>query len=176
MKHRLRYSTLRLPRRSVSNARLTTLDEVERKPALVKALTDRISSLPGMVRRDEIPGDSLRVDFHITNEYLRDSTVTDSRPLAAVYLDGRMILRLPQTELEQVLGSGWGEMHGDRICTFAPRDTGDLTILRRIFLTAYFDLVERRSSSVWRIRPQRSRSRLPGDSALSSNMTPSAFF
>lgn len=156
MKIRIRPSRVHLPKRSRPSALLATFDEVKSNLGLVASIADRVGSLPG-IRCQEVSssGEAALRRYFLDSAFLREPIAAESVQFAVLHPDGRLVLRVPRPELEEILVSGWGELYGERVRTFAPRDVGDLTVLWRIILMAYFDVVERRDSGAWQaIRPR----------------------
>jgi hypothetical protein len=143
-------SCVRLPRRgavgTVARRATIPLDA----DLLRQALADLIASLPGVSCRGTLPKNAAVVEaFFLDSAFTLHSTMADSVLFGTLDWNGRVSLNVRGRERDEIVRTGWGEIRGDRLRTFPPRDFGDLTALWRIILIAYFELAERRDSSAW---------------------------
>lgn len=176
MRTTVRPSRVHLPKRIRLGEILATFDDIKESLAVVASLADRVGSLPGIsCLESSSHGNSPLRHYYLDSAFLQDVPASEYVLFATLHPDGRLLLRVPRPELEEVLRSGWGELRGDRIHTFAPRDIGDLTVLWRVVLMAYFDVVERGDTVAWSAM----RPRFPADGlneTRSRVIAPGTFF
>jgi len=176
MINRRPHSRVHLPKRCLSHTRVNVGSDTDSIFALVDALANRIGSLPGVECRVVTAGDAegLR-HYYLDKAFTLDPATDDAVFFAALDSEGRVSLSISREETEEITRTGWGELKGGRIRTSQPRDTGDLTVLWRIILMAYFDIAARREFRAW--RDTRYRPRHPGPAeSRSAVIAPGAFF
>ena len=165
-------SRVHLPKRVRPSAMVSYGGDAEHDRGLIESLANRVSSLPGMECRVASPGNGGDVRrYYLDSAFMLDPAGEPSVRFATLCSAGRLSLRVPQVALDEILRSGWGEVRGGRIHTFAARDASDLTVLWRIVLMAYFHIARRRESRAWlETRPDRSHE------IDATGVAPGAFF
>lgn len=176
MLNRIPSSRVHLPRRSVVSV-IKGLEHDEGAYAnLVEALADRIRSLPGVECHVASYGKARGSRrYYLQNEYALDPTGDQLILFATLDAEARITLNSSRTAIDEAMRTGWGDLNAGCLRTFPPRDHGDVTIIWRIVLMAYFDIAERRDFRAWRDTRHKSIHAIPVEDG-SSVVTPGAFF
>ena len=173
MNERSRFSRIHLPRRSRATV---AAGETDTHPALVQAMADRLSSLPGISICSVAAANSPPlISCYLDNAFTLMQTVDAPVLFATLDSVGRVSLNASSENLSEIIRKGWGEVDGDRIVTLPPRDAIDLTILWRIILMAYFLIAERREKNVWRENQHHARLYGNGEARF-AGIAPTAYF
>lgn len=113
------------------------------------ALADRIADLPRIQAVDHEPAGGWR-----NVEVLLMPLVSSARKrrppalLCHIGADGIVLYGLSNSERAQVLSHGWGQLFGDNMLLFLPRDDQELETVWRILRRAYESLVDASAAAV----------------------------